>query len=106
MLPVLDYQISFKKPAFYDEVLTIKTKIPKFPQARIYFEYETFNEKQELINTASTTLVFVNKNSGKPIMAPSRFLNLMEPYLPLCPLLNQGQNLDDINMYLGTYTKD
>ena len=80
MLPVLDYQISFKKPAFYDEVLTIKTKIPKLPQARIYFEYETFNEKQELINTASTTLVFVNKNSGKPIIAPSRFLNLMEPY--------------------------
>lgn len=80
MLPVLDYQIKFFKPAFYDELLTIKTSIVKMPEARIYFEYEVFNEKSELINKASTTLVFVNKATGKPMPAPASFLKLLEPY--------------------------
>lgn len=80
MLPVLDYQILFFKPAFYDELLSIKTSIVKMPEARIYFEYEVFNEKSELINKASTTLVFVNKATGKPMPAPASFLKLLEPY--------------------------
>ena len=80
MLPVLDYQIKFFKPGFYDELLTIKTVIVKMPQARIFFEYEVFNEKMELINKASTTLVFVNKATGKPMSAPANFLKLLQPY--------------------------
>jgi len=61
MLPVLDYHIKFFKPGYYDELLTINTSIIKMPEARIAFEYEVYNEKNELINKASTTLVFVNK---------------------------------------------
>jgi acyl-CoA thioester hydrolase len=80
MLPVLDYQIKFFKPGFYDELLTIDTSIIKMPEARIAFEYEVFNEKNELINKASTTLVFVNKSTGKPMAAPDSFLKLLQPY--------------------------
>jgi len=80
MLPVLDYQIKFFKPAFYDELLSIHTSITKMPEARIHFEYEVKNEKEELINKASTTLVFVNKATGKPMLAPASFLKLLEPY--------------------------
>ena len=80
MLPVLDYQIKFFKPGFYDELLTIKTSIVKMPEARIFFEYEVLNDKNELINKASTTLVFVNKTTGKPIPAPVNFLKLLQPF--------------------------
>jgi len=80
MLPVLDYQIKFFKPGFYDELLTINTSIVKMPEARICFEYDVFNEKNELINKASTTLVFVNKATGKPMPAPANFLKLLQPY--------------------------
>ena len=80
MLPVLDYQIKFFKPGFYDELLTIKTSIVKIPEARICFEYEVYNDKNELINKASTTLVFVNKTTGKPMPAPANFLKLLQPF--------------------------
>lgn len=80
MLPVLDYQIKFFKPGFYDELLSINTSIVKMPEARIYFEYEVYNEKNELINKATTTLVFVNKSTGKPMPAPAHFLNLLKSF--------------------------
>jgi acyl-CoA thioester hydrolase len=80
LLPVLDYQIKFIKPAFYDELLTINTSITKLPEARIHFEYETLNEKNELINKASTTLVFVRKETMKPMMAPDSLLSKLKSY--------------------------
>ena len=61
ILPVLDYNIKYIRPGYYDDLLTIKTTIKELPTARMRFNYETFNEKKELINIAETTLVFVNK---------------------------------------------
>src|SRR5687768_177878 len=49
-LPVLDYSIKYLKPAFYDEVLLVKTSISERPGIRIKFNYETFNPSGELIN--------------------------------------------------------
>jgi acyl-CoA thioester hydrolase len=80
MLPVLEYYIKYFKPAYYDELLTVKTFIPKLPQARIYFEYETFNEKNELLNKANTTLVFISTKNGKPCAAPQDLLEKMQKY--------------------------
>ncbi len=80
ILPVLDYHIKFIKPAFYDDLLTIKTVIKNIPGARINFEYETFNEKNVLLNIANTTLVFINKNTLKPCAAPDYFKQHMLKY--------------------------
>ncbi len=70
ILPVLNYSIKYIKPAFYDELLKIKIVIKELPATRIRFDYETFNEKDELINIAETTLVFVNKKTGRPSPPP------------------------------------
>ena len=77
LLPVLEYSIKYFKPAFYDDLLTIKTVIPKLPEARIYFEYETYNEAGTLLNKASTTLVFINASTNKPTAAPEYLLEKM-----------------------------
>ena len=77
MLPVVDYSIKYFKPAFYDDLLTIKTTIPTLPTARIYFDYETYNEAGTLLNKASTTLVFINSKNGKPCAAPEVLLGKM-----------------------------
>src|SRR4051812_22978661 len=66
MLPVLDYSVKFFKPAFYDDLLTIKTSITEIPQVRIKFLYEIFNEKGDKLNEGETTLVFIDVKSGKP----------------------------------------
>ena len=80
LLPVLEYSIKYFKPAFYDDLLTIKTVIPKLPEARIYFEYETYNEAGTLLNKAITTLVFINAGNGKPTAAPEYLLEKMRDY--------------------------
>ncbi len=74
MLPVLEYQIKYFKPAFYDDLLTIKTTIAEVKGARIYFEYETLSEAKELLNRGTTTLVFVNMGSNKPCPPPDWFI--------------------------------
>lgn len=68
-MPVLEYNIKYFKPAFYDDELTIKTTT-RLKGARILFEYQTFNQDGIEINNASTTLVFISKETSKPISPP------------------------------------
>ncbi len=42
LLPVLDFNIKYLKPAYYDDQLTICCKIPILPSVKIKFEYETY----------------------------------------------------------------
>lgn len=79
-LPVLDFQIKYIKPGFYDDLLTVKTTINELPGARIKFNYEIFNQHDVLLNQASTTLVFVNTQNGKPVPAPDYILNELKKY--------------------------
>lgn len=80
MLPVLDFQVRYLAPAYYDDLLTITTKIVLLKGPRLYFEYEINNEEGKLISVASTTLVFVSKETMRPISPPEDFLRLMERY--------------------------
>jgi len=79
-LPVLDFKIKYIKPAFYDELLTIKIQILELPGVRIKFNYETENEEGRLLNIAETTLVFVNTATMKPCPAPDFVLEKIAPY--------------------------
>lgn len=76
-LPVLEFNVKYFKPAFYDDEITIKTTICEMPAARIKFDYACFNEKGEKLNEATTTLVFVNMETGRPMQAPPAFLEKM-----------------------------
>tara|TARA_B100000927_G_C16087913_1_gene317911 strand:+ start:65 stop:469 length:405 start_codon:yes stop_codon:yes gene_type:complete len=81
LLPVIDFSIKYLKPAFYDDQLEIICKIPIIPNVRIKFEYETYNEKKEMINFGNTTLVFLNKISKKPVNCPKPLLDKLNQYL-------------------------
>lgn len=80
MLPVLEYNCKYLKPAKYDDLLTIKTTIKSIPTARIFFDYEVFNENKELLTIASTTLVFVQASNKRPCVAPEHFLEQLRKY--------------------------
>jgi acyl-CoA thioester hydrolase len=82
LLPVRDLRITYHKAAFYDDVLTIVTRIPMRPSVRIEFSYEVRNVQNELLTEAWTTLVFVDKANGKPCRAPKGILDLFVPYFP------------------------
>ena len=80
MMPVINMQTNYLQPGKYDELLTIKVKIPTYPKARILFEYEIFNESDQLINTGETTLVFVDMKTNRPCRMPEPLAEFMKPY--------------------------
>lgn len=70
MLPVISFNIDYKKPGRYDELLTIQTSIKELPKTRFNFIYLIYNEAGDLISNATSTLVFVKKDSRQPVVIP------------------------------------
>ena len=74
MLPVINLNIDYKKPAKYDDLLTIKTSLLEIPSIKIKFYYEIQNQNNELLVTATTSLVFLDSITRKLIKAPNYLL--------------------------------
>ena len=74
-LPVVNLNIDYKSPAYYDDILTITTTLKKMPTVKIEFYYEIHNEEGKLLITATTTLVFVNSDTKKLMKAPQYLLD-------------------------------
>ena len=75
IMPVTELKCKYLKPALYDEEITVKVTMETMPSVRIHFRYELFNEKEELINTGETMLVFINQARNRPCLPPEDFLN-------------------------------
>jgi acyl-CoA thioester hydrolase len=75
MLPVVSLNINFKKSARYDDVINVKTQLKNIPTAKIEFEYEITNDTGQILTTASTTLVFIDMNTNRPVKAPQYILD-------------------------------
>ena len=78
MLPVLSLNINFKKSAYYDDVIKVKTQLNKTPTVRIEFDYEITNQKNEILTLAKAELVFVNMKTGRPIKCPEYLLDKLQ----------------------------
>ncbi len=81
LLPVIDFNIKYLSPAFYDDLLSVITYIKELPGARIKFEYEIFNESGEKLNFGVTTLVFINKETNRPIKCPEELTEKLKKYI-------------------------
>jgi len=74
LMPVINLTINYKKPALYDDEVRVVTMVKEMPKVRITFDYECYNQKNELLNTGSVTLVFIDKARNKPTVPPDWFL--------------------------------
>lgn len=81
MMPVHSMNAVFRKPAYYDDVLTIKTIFKTLPTVRTQIFYEITNDQNELICTGDTVLVFLDQASGKPIRCPDFIFRVFEQLL-------------------------
>lgn len=81
LMPVIDFSITYKKPAFYDDEITVVTYIREKPTGlRLNFEYECFNQAKELLNTGKVTLVLLDKKTNKMCKIPEWFQNAFNPF--------------------------
>ena len=75
MLPVVSLTMNYKKPARYDDLITVRTIFKSPTSVKIEFDYEIYNEKQELLTIANSVLVFVDMKIGRPMLPPDYVLD-------------------------------
>lgn len=78
ILPVISFEIIYKKPAHYDELITIKTTIRKVTKFRLNFEFEIKNGQNTLLSKAKSTVVFVDRQSRLPKSVPHFIENILK----------------------------
>jgi len=83
MMPVVEMQTKFLRPAHYDDLLTIKTIMRELPvDHRILFEHEVFNQEKKLLTLGKVTLYFVKIGSFEKTVMPETMRNLLKPFFP------------------------
>jgi acyl-CoA thioester hydrolase len=81
IMPVVEVQCRYLRPAVYDDLLSIKVILKELPtRHRIEFQHEVFNDKKELLATARVTLYFLEADSMKPTLMPEKLSQKLQPY--------------------------
>ena len=80
MMPITRMNIKYIQPAYYDDLLTIKTFVSHLPNRLILFNYEVYNEKNELINEGETQLAFIDAKTKRLKAAPDALMEKMKPF--------------------------
>ncbi len=63
MLPVVDLNIHYISPSYYDDNITIKTTVSKLSPVKMEFLYSTYrNGNENPINTGMSVHAFVDRN--------------------------------------------
>ena len=78
ILPVREMSIRYHSPAYYDDLLTVRTIIREKPAARITFNHEVHNKDGLKLCTGTIVLVFVNAETRRPMLAPDEFLKTLD----------------------------
>jgi acyl-CoA thioester hydrolase len=66
--PVMDIQISYKKPLRYGEKAIVKTWIDEYDGLRVSYRYEIFTMDGEIAVTAVSKHVCVKKENFRPVI--------------------------------------
>ncbi len=79
-LPVVEAHCRYLKPARYDDLLRVITKVSQAKRARLLFEYEvrriSGHSDDELLATGNTVHVAVDEQ-GKPMRLPEQLARLV-----------------------------
>jgi acyl-CoA thioester hydrolase len=82
LMPVTDLQMKFMAPARYDELITVKTSVPRIPEVRMIVEAQLQNEQGQIINQSEVKLTFIEPGSNKILVAPEMFLQKIRHFFP------------------------
>ena len=80
MLPVLEHHAFYRRPAYYDDLLTIEVRIARLPTSTISFQYVFYNEAKERLHTAETKLAFIRSTTKRPCRPPHKLMAVLRPY--------------------------
>ena len=70
LMPVIDMSLRFLKPVHYDDLVKIELDFSLKRPTKLEVVYQIFNQADELIHRANTTLAFLRKQNSKPCAIP------------------------------------
>src|SRR5699024_2968064 len=75
MLPVIESQVKYLSPLFYDDLVTVEVSIFDRPGVKLKTWYEIYTKHQKKPHaTGKVVLCFVNAESRRPCPAPDVFV--------------------------------
>lgn len=79
-LPVIETWVKYYKPARYDDILIIESRMEKLPTVRMRIDYEVRNkENGEILASGYTEHAFMDTKNNRITRAPAVFLNSVKP---------------------------
>ncbi len=62
LLVITKVEVRYKSPAYYDDVLTVRTTVTRTSPVRLEHKYEVFNPAGKLVADGATTLACVGRD--------------------------------------------
>jgi len=78
-LPVLEVYCKYRKPARYDQLLRVISRLKSMPRASLRIDYEIFDEAEQLLAEGHTVHTFINME-GKPVRPPQVFIQKLKEF--------------------------
>jgi len=81
MLPVLEVNVKYKNPAYYDDILFVRAFVIEIPILKVHIDYEIYRtEEKLLVAEGFTEHVFMKKENKKAVRPPEFFIQAIKPY--------------------------
>lgn len=77
MLPVINVELNYKRPVFYDELMNIRVSIYDRPDTRLYVYYDVLSADGKTKVEARVVLCFVDQQTRRPCPPPDLFSQRM-----------------------------
>ncbi len=80
-MPVIETQIKFLNPAFYDEQLIIETRVEKLPLVKVHIDHKIVSkDRNVIIAEGYLELAFLDAKTRRPTRAPKIFVDAMKKF--------------------------
>ncbi|HXB32137.1 MAG TPA: thioesterase family protein [Puia sp.] len=81
VMPVIEWTAKFIRPAHYDDLLTVRTSVKKWPvDYRIEFHQEVFNDRGNLLTTGKVLLYFLKASTLEKTHMPEEMARTLRPF--------------------------
>ena len=81
IMPVVEMNSKFLRPAKYDDLITVKTTLREMPTGHaINFFFEIFNEEDKLLNAGNVILYFMEATTMKRAKMPDDLEQKLKGY--------------------------
>ena len=78
MMPVVEMNIKYKRPAKYDDLLTIQSSISTFDHKRVVFKQVIINDNNKILTEGTVELAFIDSDTMRSIECPVKLKECLQ----------------------------